>query len=145
MRKLCAILLGIACVLLFVLVCEVGATWMRMRAADLSPESPIRSIEVVVPPGKRDKFVEQLRAFADANAFAMRVGNVTPDGKRILVQMWREDIKVIGDNPFEPEAFGISFYRNGTAPVWPWAFDKLVTNLKGQLGDVQGASVSDKE
>jgi hypothetical protein len=89
-------------------------------------------------------FSEQLHKFADANAFALRIAQSSPDATDILVQMWREDIKGVGVNSSEAGApeltYDIAFYRNCNDDVPEWAFENIVTELHTTLSGVQGVT-----
>jgi hypothetical protein len=126
------------------LILGFGAHCSSAAANQIQPEAPIRSVFVVVREGTQPQLVKQLRNFAESNAFAIRVASTTPSERHVLAQMWREDIKVIARNPFDPE-FRISFYRNSVEPVPPEILDVLVDELKRSIAEVEGAVISDKQ
>ena len=93
--------------------------------------------------GTRDHFFSQVEKYADTYAFAIRIAPNHPDGKRFLIQLWREDMKIIGTNPFDPLEFHIAFYQNGNTPV-PYVFtNAIVDKLKHALNEIRGAIISD--
>lgn len=114
------------------------------RAEDGAVQIPIRSVSVTIPASGHQEFLERLHNFADANAFAIRVGHPTPDEKRVTIQMWREDFKVIGVNPFSTEEFRLSFYRTGSSPVPTEALIPLVSALESEMSQIRGASFSEE-
>lgn len=123
----------------------VGMARMDVVGAKVPPELPIRSMHATVAAQDRNEFVSQLRKFADSNAFAMRVGESTPDGQHILVQMWREDLKVLALNPLDPQVFRISFYQNDAEPVWPDLIEALIKDLKSTIGTIEGLSIQERQ
>jgi hypothetical protein len=128
-----------------ILLASIGIVSVDAIAAQSDGEMPIRSITITVREDSRDRFFDQLRKFADAHAFAIRIAPTTPDTKHFLLQMWREDIKVVGANPFDPpEAFAISFYKNGKHPVEPAAVNLVITDLKGAVSQMPGVTFSER-
>lgn len=132
----CALFMGVAC---------VDAACVSAMPAKSAPERPIRSVYLAIAEGAQHEFVEQLKRFADANAFAMRLGETHPQGDHILVQMWREDIKVIVVNPFDPREFRVSFYENSAEPVVAESLSSLVDNFRSLVGLVRGATFLERE
>jgi hypothetical protein len=119
-----------------------GAFGMHTMAARSQPELPMRSVTMIVGKDVRDEFFDQLKKFADTYAFAIRIAPTTSDGEHFLVQMWREDIKAIGNNSLDPaEEFDISFYQNGEQQVEIASVDQLVIGLKSFVSSVQGITV----
>jgi hypothetical protein len=114
------------------------------RADNESVETPIRRVRVTIPASGHHELLERLNKVAHESAFAIRVGKPTPEENRVLIQMWREDFKVIAVNPFSTEAFRISFYRNGLSPEPVEALDPLISALKSEVSQMQGASFSEE-
>ena len=123
----------------------LAASQVDVMAARIAPENPLRSVRITIGESSQDEFFERLRDFADDNAFAMIVRVVRPDGKHFLVQMWRNDIKVIGVNPFEPGEFRVGFYQNGPVPPPQFSIDYLIDSLRGAVAKIEGATFSEKE
>jgi hypothetical protein len=107
------------------------------------PQLPVRSIDVTVGKGAREKFFDRLRTFADAHAFAIRIAPTTPDRENFLVQMWREDIKIVAVTSLRPETFHIGFYRNDTEAAATAAYDVLVTDLRHAVSEIEGSTFSE--
>jgi hypothetical protein len=101
-------------------------------------ELPRRTERFVIEVGARDSFFEALRQFAERNAFAVRIAPNSPTAKSSLIQLWREDLKVIGVNPFVPEEFRISFYDNCSHPLPAERLDALADELRESLNRVKG-------
>jgi hypothetical protein len=122
----------------------LGMVWVNTMAATTTPENPIQSVLVTIGDNAQEDLLGQLKKFADANAFAIRVGHTRPDGKHILVQMWREDIKVIVVNPSEAGTFRISFYQNSAEPVMATSIDTLMTDLRNDIAEIKGVRFSER-
>jgi hypothetical protein len=130
---------------LLVLLGATGTVGFDAIAARSDGQMPIRSLSITIGYGATDRFFDQVRKFADAHAFAVRIAPTTPDGKHFLVQMWREDIKVIGANPFDPpETFEISFYKNGEQPVEPAAINLMIRDLENGLKPIAGITFTER-
>ena len=107
------------------------------------PQQALRTVYVTFAEGRREAMLDRLRAFADANAFAIRIAPVTPDGQNLAIDMWRNDVKIFGDNDFSPYKFSISFYENAegrTAAIS--STDRLAEELRQSLAEVEGARSS---
>jgi hypothetical protein len=123
-----------------------GVGWACASAvpAATKPERPIRSLSVAVPDAARDEFLERVRKFADAAAFAVRVGPTRPDGRHFLIQLWREDVKVIGVNPFDDAGkFTFSFFQNDSRLVPKEIIDALLEDFKRMTSNIAGITVSE--
>jgi hypothetical protein len=107
----------------------------------------MRTIRIVTSERDVNDLLEQLKKFAEENGFAIRVGHTTPDGKRVLVQMWREDIKIIAVNPFDTGAFRVSFYQTCACSqqMVPNSVGALFDKLKSAVSAIPGITVSDQE
>ena len=79
--------------------------------------------------------------YAEQHAFAMRIGQSDPSGDDVLIQMWREDVKLIGVNPFEPGEYRVSFYLTGGGTVPDAVLDSLVNSLGRELASVPSLSM----
>ena len=75
-------------------------------------EHPVLTERFTIERSSRDHFLAAIRKYADEQAFAIRIAPSDPSDEHIVIQLWREDVKLIGTNPFEPEDFRIYFYRN---------------------------------
>jgi hypothetical protein len=126
-----------------------GTVCGNAMAASRVPQSPVRVLVVTIARGALQDFLEQLRSFADADAFALRAGQSSPDPEKILIQMWREDIKVIGVNTSEAGAaditYSIALYRTCGDDVPEWAFDRVIARLREVLGETEGVTSQEKE
>jgi hypothetical protein len=128
---------------LFVLWGSQGV-YDKAESAVTRSELPVRVVKADLSGEPDDKFYSQLRKFADLNAFAVRIAPTTPDGRNVLVQMWREDIKIIGANPHNPNHFEFAFYDNDSISPSGEAFDALVTSLFQVLREIKGVTYSEE-
>lgn len=125
-----------ACVMLwFISSCE------KPMVAKSNSQEPVQKVNFTVDKNAREEFFEQLRKFAERHAFAIRITNNTPDGESFVVQMWREDLKAVSTNSFEPTRFSIYVYKNSPHAVPPNQLDFLVSDLKRSLGGVRGVTL----
>ena len=92
----------------------------------------------------RDRFFDQLRKFADANEFAIRIAPVRPDHQHFLIQLWRDDIKGIGVNSGgDPGNFVIAFFHNSEPEAAiVFAINRLADNLAISLTSVNGVAAA---
>ncbi|WP_444941311.1 hypothetical protein ACJJI3_01905 [Microbulbifer sp. ZKSA004] len=104
-------------------------------------EEPIYKITFKISPDTRS---DRIETFADSNAFAIRSAPTRPNSSSSLTQFWREDIKIIGVNPFDPNIYKFRFYKNDDAPVVPESLKQLVREIKGVAKNLEGASFEEK-
>ena len=128
---------------LVVLICGLGAVNGKVVAAKSDSELPIRTVTILLKEGTQDQFFDQLRKFADTYAFAIRIAPTNPDMLHFLAQMFREDIKVIGANPFKASEFYVSFYKNDDHPVETASLNQMVVGLKQAVEQVRGAVITE--
>lgn len=129
------------------------ATLVNGCAADspqIPSELPIASISCHIAKDKFELFSTALRTFADRQEYAIRISFDAPGDKTTLIQMWREDIKIIGTNEFDREQFQISSYA--TDPRIPLSrrvaestMDKLRVDLQsiGECADAEDTRRAD--
>jgi hypothetical protein len=126
-----------AMVLIGVVAITAFAATERSVAKD---QLPLRGIEVRIQQDGREALFDELGLFADRFAFAMRIGRVRPDKPSFLIQMWREDVKLIGTNASE-NIYKIFFYENGDSPIPGGVLDYMADDLQKALENLDGASV----
>ena len=117
-------------------------------AAGPAPNVPVRMLTVTMADKSLPTFLDRVRKFADANAFAVRIAQASPDATHLLVQLWREDIKGIGVNTSDTTTVGIAYsiylYRNCNDATPDSAFDQVVSQLHAMFGQIEGVtSVTD--
>lgn len=89
-------------------------------------------------------FFSRIETFADENAFAIRSAPTRPSSSSSLTQLWREDIKIIGVNPFDPNIYKFRFYKNDGAPIKSESLNHLVKQIKEVSNNLEGASFEEK-
>lgn len=137
------ILLAVASLLLGVLI-GIGIKTVAEMIQNGNPgQLPRRSITIKIDPSQQEELLAQLRSFADKWRYAIRIAPDSPSGDSFLIQMFREDMKIIGTNPFKPGTFGISFYDTNPAyPVPGLYFDDEISDLKKFVSEIPGATFS---
>lgn len=128
---------------MLVVVAAYGMNTMAGKARSDS-ETPIRKIEVSFDEGQHEQFFEQMKAFSDKHGFAIRVAPTTPTGKDFIIEMWREDLKILAVNPFDPGIFKIGIYKNDGQEIPSEYLDKLIDDFEGFSRKVAGAKVNGK-
>jgi len=106
-------------------------------------EVPVGTITVNVERRAREAFFEQIKNFGGKHGFAVRIAPIRPDNEHFTVELWRSDLKVLGDNPFDqidPAQFRISFYQNGQHPVPARLLEFVVNDLKRFIAEVPGTT-----
>jgi hypothetical protein len=92
---------------------------------------------VTLAQNQRDLFFEQLRKFAQTHAFEILISQTDPSGENFLVEMWREDIEIIGVDSGDPGLFKISFFTTSDErPVSSEIVDELIADLRGRIGEI---------
>ncbi|NJN80361.1 MAG: hypothetical protein HC797_07765 [Anaerolineales bacterium] len=103
---------------------------------------PIRWVRVTFAQNQHDQLFEQLNKFADKHAFAIRIRPTAAPDDRFLVQMWREDIKIIGLDSKDPGLFEIGFYNTyNERPIPIQVFDELIIDLKVFISEIDGVVI----
>jgi hypothetical protein len=109
-------------------------------------QAPIRKVDITLAQNQHDQLFDQLRKFADKHAFAIRIARTDPSGENFLVQMWREDIKVIAVDSGDPGLFKIGFYNTyEERPVPTRVFDELIDDLRGFIAEIPNTTFTVKE
>jgi hypothetical protein len=124
-------------------IVNLGGMYGSGMAAKSESESAVRAVYFMVKSDARDRFFDQLRKFADENAFAIRIAPVRPDHQHFLIQLWREDIKGIGVNSGDPEKYVVAFFYNSEREaVVASAIHRLADNLTSSLTSVNGVTAT---
>lgn len=109
-------------------------------------ETPIRIVEITVDEGEEEKLFEQIRIFADKWQYAIRIAPTASGSERLLIQMWREDIKVIGLFPSDQGELKIGFYyTNPVAPVPDIFFDNEISSLEILISQILNSTFTVRE
>jgi hypothetical protein len=119
-----------------------GALGTSTIAVSPEPERPLLSIRLTVGESAINQFVEHLKKFGDARAFAVRAIHTRRDDKHVLVEMWRGDINISATNPFDdPTDFSLSVYKTGTHEISTTQIDALIEDLKGAIDKLDGVNI----
>ncbi len=103
---------------------------------------PVRKVWVTLAQNQHDQLFEQLRKFANKHAFAIRIAPTAAPDDRYLVQMWREDIKIIASDSLDPSLFKIGFYNTyNESPIPIQVFDELIIDLKVFISEIDGVVI----
>ena len=103
------------CLLLFFVV-GIGTKTLADKMTD-DAELPIKKILIEVKKSQRDVFFDEIKSFAEKHGFAVRIAPTTPSGDDFIVEMRREDFKILGVNTFDPERFQIGLYKDGAQKI----------------------------
>jgi hypothetical protein len=136
---------GVTQIVCFCLLFLQGVVGMNIVQAERCgrgrSQLPIYGLIVTIEKNRMEELFTQIRMFADKQAFAIRIAPTTPSHQDYLIQLWREDIKIIGTNSVEPNVFGINFYENDDEPVLPDVLKALSGDLKELIGQIKNVSV----
>ena len=142
-HKKFSIVTFILCGLIFFIA--VGMKALANKNTIQLADEPIHALNVVIDDvEQRDRLFDQLRKFSDKHAFAIRIAPTRPEGKNFLIQLWREDIKLVMVNPFEEGKYRIYFYKNSIYAVPEDILNLLVLELKGFLTETSGVIVTER-
>ncbi len=109
-------------------------------------KAPIRIVSITLAQSQHDQLFEQLRSFAAKHAFAIRISQTDPSGENFLVQMWREDIRVIAVDSGDPGLFEMGFYNTYEERSVPSSvFDELIVDLRGFIGEIPNTTLTVEE
>jgi len=118
-------------------VLGVGA---MANKSGVDPDVAIRKAVITVNEEQLDLFFEKMKAFAEENAFAIRVAPTAPTGKDFIVEMWREDFKILAANPFDKGSFRVSVFNILGQEIEPKYVDELVNALEIYSLKIDGAT-----
>lgn len=128
----------------FILLSLLGGIGVKTIAGktENNSESPIRKIEISINKDQRELFFSQLQKFAELHGFAIRIAPTTPARENFSIEMWREDFKILGANPFDPGTFKIGIYENDKAAqeIPSSHLDGLIRDLRAMTTEIAGAT-----
>jgi len=139
-RLLLGMLLG---VLLCILGC-IAAVASNTIAGD-GEQLPIRSLRVTIDENQREELFDQLRKFAEKHGFKISIRDSGLSDELFVVDMRRDDIKIISRNPFDPRIFRVSFYNKYPAlPTSQETVDDLVNDLKAFISEIPNVKITEE-
>lgn len=106
---------------------------------------PRETLIVLINDNQQEEFFNLLNDFSYQEGFAIRIAPTSPNGDSFIIEMWREDIKIIALNNFEKERFSISFYdTDSSSPyILPyWALDALINHFVNFINDIDGIQIN---
>jgi hypothetical protein len=107
-------------------------------------QAPADAIAVIVPPSARDAYFGLLHRFSDKYGFAIRIAQTTPSGEDFLVQMFREDIKVISTNALTRDKFSLYFFATcdeEADAITRGDIAVMVADLRAMLSKTKGLAI----
>jgi hypothetical protein len=108
---------------------------------------PRRRLIVIIEKSQQEELFNQLIKFADQGGFAIRITPNTTSGEDFSIEMWREDVRVFGANPFNPGEFRLGFYdTDGTYPypASEGVLDELESDLNSFISEIPNVSISEE-
>jgi len=128
-------------------VCVLACPSLAAETARPGSGRPLTVATCTLSPGARPQFLASLQRFADDEGYAVRIAQVSPAETGVLVQMFREDLKVLGSTPFDAGKFDLAFYSNDGANVSVGdakrAQDTLLAKVQGASCKVKAAAEED--
>jgi hypothetical protein len=116
----------------------------KNKQTETSQQIPERSITVAIKKGQQVELFNQFQKFSDDQGFAIRIAPTTPGGEDFMVQMWRQDVKVLALNSFDPEVFTIYFSdTDRVSPAHEWVYSDLVNDIKSYIIEIPNVIISD--
>ena len=107
---------------------------------------PRRTIIVKIEKDQQEMLFDKLRSFAEDEGFAIRIAPTTPSGIDFIVQMWREDVKILALNDIEPREFRIGLFDTDSAVSIPeWAVSSIKNKLMTYLKEIPNVMITEKK
>jgi hypothetical protein len=113
------------------------------RWSNKPDESPIRSIIITVDPFYKENLFAQLRKFSSAWGYAIRIAPDSIYNETFTIQLWRLDMKLIGQYSTATGTLRFGFYNTDPAKRMPWwFFDSELGDLKKLMSLVPSSTFS---
>jgi len=109
---------------------------------------PRRRLVITIEKSQQEELFTQLRKFADKGGFAIRIAPITSSSEDFSIELWREDIKIFGANPFIPGEFRLGFYDTDGAYPYPASesiLDDLESDLKSFIGEIPNVTITEEK
>jgi len=134
--------------LVIAVVLLAAGGWCSMASAGGSTEvkseseTPRFSLSVSIGKNSREQFFSAIRSFSESHAFAYRIAKSDRNGEHYLVQLWREDVKLVAVNPFSATEFQVDIYNTCTCePTLPQSqVLALGAELRQSISQVKSAT-----
>ena len=102
---------------------------------------PIRNVYITIDPSQRDELFAQIRKFSYKWKYAILIAPESLNPENFEIQMWRYDMRAVGDYPIGPGRLAISFhYTNPAVPVPEKYFDEEIADLEIFISEIPGAT-----
>lgn len=121
-------------------VLAIAAERMAQAAA---PEYSLATVSIKLGEADKTVFFTALKEFSDKYAFAIRIAPSTPDNRRFLIQMWRDDFKIIGTNAVSVDRFNLSVFKNRSREHTPEALADLISAMRDAINRIPGLTAED--
>ena len=107
---------------------------------------PRRTIIVNIETSQQEMLFDELRSLADDEGFAIRIAPTTPSGVDFIVEMWREDVKVIALKSSDSGTFRIGIFDTDSAVSIPeWAVDSLKNKLINYIEEIPNVAITEEK
>ena len=117
-----------------------------MLQEEYSSQKPRRSVDITINESQQEELFLKLRKFADKQAYAILIAPTALGPEGFIIQMWREDIKMIGANSYDPGKFQIGFYDTDRLyPATESELDDSVKELISILGEIQDVMIVEEK
>jgi hypothetical protein len=119
--------------------------WQERTMSEPAIQHAIRFVRVDIQTGARDQYLAQVNAFARDRGLFLRFSQTSPDPNDVVAHLESEDVKIIAVMCSDARelAYDFAFYGlRGKLPAAS-ALDTLVDRLKGFLGQISNAVITD--
>lgn len=94
---------------------------------------------------ERDTYFAQIREFAKANDFKIRVKRFRPGFDIFFVDLWRSDVLLLGSNVFDTSVFQTHFYLDPEKGGTPEVVEAVVKSMMEFISQVPGIKIRQKK
>jgi hypothetical protein len=107
---------------------------------------PRQTILVKIEPDQQEMLFDKLRSLADDEGFAIRIAPTTPSGINFIVEMWREDVKIIALNSSDSETYRTGIFDTDSAVSVPeWVVDSLKNKLINYIEEIPNVTITEEK
>ena len=120
--------------------------WQERTMSEPAVQHAVRIVRVDIQRDARNQYMAKVNAFARDRVLYLRVSQTSPDPNDIVAHMEREDVKIIAVMRSDARDLAYEFAFYGVRGIAPSAsiLDPLVERLKGFLGQISGAAITDR-
>lgn len=107
--------------------------------------APARSLTLTIAKNQREVFFDQLRKFADENAFETRLTDFNTNGESFQFWMSREDVFITAsDVPPDPTLVYIFLTIYPGSSIDEETIDELINDLKNHISEIPNVTIEEK-